>query len=259
MLLTNPSSRRSRCYAPFARLIGNVRVKSMSFDAFIRNHYVRACDLQRQIDDRDDNKIKRMLASGNHDKDIVKHWMRGYALFQGITAHDREKIAKRYLAFMASADTPSSIADGMVLESIYSKLFTALFLEVRRSWMSATSKLLWCKYPDQIVIYDSFVERALIVMQCLDGDLVAFARIGVAPKVKHKTDIAAAVEHYMNYQRVVRHILTQHSKILNDLRQKHSEPYPHDIRIVDKLLWMIGNPKYDLTDHKEDGPTIRSN
>ncbi len=30
---------------------------------------------------------------------------------------------------------------------------------------------------------------------------------------------------------------------LNELREKHKEVYPHDIRIIDQLLWRIGKPK----------------
>ena len=92
--------------------------------------------------------------------------------------------------------------------------------------MSATSKLLWCIYPDEVVIYDSFVERALVVLQCLERDLAGFPRIGVAPTVKQTADIAAAIKHYMNYQDVVRHILKQYAGVLKLLREKNNEPYP---------------------------------
>ena len=218
----------------------------MSFEAYIRSHYVDACELQRNIPE--DEEMKSMLARGDQDKDLVKKWMRNYALFQGITTRDREKIAKRFLSFSASAKTIPTVADRTILEERYSRLFTELFSEVKRTWMSATSKLLWCIYPDEVVIYDSFVERALVVMQCLEGSLATFPRIGARPRIKRKADIGAAVKHYMNYQDVVRHILKQYSGALKELREKHKETYPHDIRIVDKLLWMIGNPKYDSSD-----------
>lgn len=48
----------------------------------------------------------------------------------------------------------------------------------------------------------------------------------------------------MNYEGIVRHIYERNIKILNELRNKYKETYPYDIRIVDKLLWMIGNPKH---------------
>jgi hypothetical protein len=38
-------------------------------------------------------------------------------------------------------------------------------------------------------------------------------------------------------------MLTRHGQLLRDLRKRHKESYPYDVRIVDKLLWMIGNPR----------------
>lgn len=107
--------------------------------------------------------------------------------------------------------------------------------------MSATSKLLWCLYPRDIVIYDAFVHRALVVLQCVDPDLAGTERIGAAPKINAPTHIDPAVAGYMRYQALVGKLLTVHTPTLNELRLKHKEQYPYDIRIVDKLLWMIGN------------------
>ena len=212
----------------------------MSFDAYIRNNYVAACKMQRDI--VNDEKMKLMLRLGNQDLELVKRWMREYALFQGIMTKDREQIAKRFLSFSTSAKSTASVLDRNILEERYLELFTALFREVNRSWVSATSKLLWCIYPDEVVIYDSFVWRALVVMQCLDSELAKFPRIGVAPKVARELDIALAVKHYMNYQDMVKHICERHSDTLKELREMYEEEYPHNIRIIDKLLWMIGNP-----------------
>ncbi len=189
-----------------------------------------------------DKDIKLMLAHGNQNIRLVKSWMKDYGLFQGLTTENRDKIANRFLTFSTGVRTTASVSDRKILEEKYTELLTALFLEVNRSWVSATSKLLWCIYPDEVVIYDSFVWRALVVIQCLDTELAKFSRIGVPPPVAHESDIALAVKHYMNYQDMVKDICDRNSALLNELREKHKETYPHDIRIVDKLLWMIGNP-----------------
>lgn len=109
--------------------------------------------------------------------------------------------------------------------------------------MSATSKLLWCLYPDTIVIYDTFVHRTLIVMQSIDDDLSAFPRVGAPRSIDGEADIVAATTHYMNYQAMVRRLQTRHWQLLRDLRKRYNESYPYDVRIIDKLLWMIGNPR----------------
>ncbi|MDQ3819918.1 MAG: hypothetical protein M3362_19895, partial [Acidobacteriota bacterium] len=107
------------------------------------------------------------------------------------------------------------------------------------------SKLLWCIFPNEVVIYDKFVWQALVVMQCLDPELASFPRIGNPPtSIKTESGINLAVNHYMNYQDMVRHILQRNLPALRELRETRNETYPHDIRIVDQTLWRIGNPKF---------------
>ena len=213
----------------------------MSLEAYIRNNYAAACKMQRDI--VKDEAMKLMLARGDQDISLVKSWMRDYGLFQGLTTENENKIANKFLLFSTSVGSTTSVADRKILEEKYSELFKMLFSQINRSWVSATSKLLWCIYPNEVVIYDSFVWRSLVVMQCLDTELANFPRIGVAPKVTRELDIALAVKHYMNYQDIVKNIFERNSATLNELRGKYKETYPHDIRIIDKLLWMIGNPK----------------
>src|SRR5438270_5208050 len=213
----------------------------MSLEAYIRNNYAAACKMQRDI--VKDEAMKLMLAHGDQDISLIKSWMRDYGLFQGLTTENRNKIANRFLLFSTSVRSTMNVADRKILEEKYSELFKMLFSQINRSWVSATSKLLWCVYPNEVVIYDSFVWRALVVMQCLDTELANFPRIGVAPKVTRELDIALAVKHYMNYQDIVKNIFERNSATLNELRGKYKETYPYDIRIIDKLLWMIGNPK----------------
>ena len=66
--------------------------------------------------------------------------------------------------------------------------------------------------------------------------------IGTTPKVSSKTTLDNAVDHYMNYQSVVKVLLDAHSKKFDRLRKTHAQRYLYDIRIIDKLLWMIGCP-----------------
>ncbi len=82
-------------------------------------------------------------------------------------------------------------------------------------------------------------------MQRIDSDLSAFPRIGTPPKVKREIDIKQAANYYVTYQALVRRLQRVHNKTLAHLRRHNHEDYPYDIRILDKLLWMIGNPKRD--------------
>lgn len=51
------------------------------------------------------------------------------------------------------------------------------------------------------------------------------------------------VEHYLRYQSMVRQLQNTHERLLQGLRVQHQETYPYDVRIMDKLLWMLGNPR----------------
>lgn len=97
-----------------------------------------------------------------------------------------------------------------------------------------------------MVINDAYVERTLIVMQCLDEIFADLPRIGNAPKVKRIKDIKSATDHYVAHQRAVKMLLEFHTNSLKQLRKQHGESYPHDIRIMDQLLWMIGNPDQEV-------------
>lgn len=166
----------------------------MSFGAYLESHYVIACNKQRGIPR--DTEMVAMLQDGPPNDALVKSWMRDYGLFQGIAGQHRDAITKRFLDFARSHARHSLVTDEVVKE-LYADLFTALYLQVPRSWMSATSKLLWCLYPKEFVIYDAFVHRTLVVMQCIDSDLSEFPRIGAAPAINKEADIAPATAHYM--------------------------------------------------------------
>jgi len=213
----------------------------MSFKRYLTDNYPRACQLQRDI--VEDATVKAALRNNSLDVALVTSWMTHYNLFQGRTTDQRRRVAMRFLRFAKDADKRANLADRKVLQAAYAKLFRALYDEVNRSWMSATSKLLWCIYPDTVAIYDSFVERALIVMQVLDDGLARFPRIGSPPSVKSVEDIAGATAYYLNYSDMVRHLFERHTGTLNKLRKQYNESYPHDIRIIDKMLWMIGSSR----------------
>ena len=218
----------------------------MSFRDYLQSHYVAACELQRSDDLELDTEIVAMLQHGPPAPDLVKRWMRNYGLFQGITNQQRSTIVERFLEFANSRVRTLRVSDDKEIARLYSELFTALYRQVPRSWMSATSKLLWCLYPHDIVLYDAFVHRALVVMQCVDVDLSEFARIGTASAIRSEADIARASDYYMNYQAMVRKLKSVYAHELDELRRRYNEPYLYDIRILDKLLWMIGNPKWPV-------------
>lgn len=211
----------------------------MSFRQYLEGRYATACEMQRSI--HRDPLMVAMLQKGPQDPALVQAWMREYGLFQGVTAPNRNAVVNRFLKFATEHQRHPQEPNDDEIQALYINLLRALHDEVARSWVSATSKLLWCLYPNTIVIYDAFVHRALAVMQCIDDDLEGFPRVGEPPRIGGVADIAVAAQHYMNYQAMVRHLLCVHAQLLQDLRARYNEQYPYDVRIMDKALWMIGN------------------
>ncbi|MBC7623060.1 MAG: hypothetical protein H7232_06720 [Aeromicrobium sp.] len=221
----------------------------MSFRSYIESHFIEACDPQRNVGL--DKSMLTMLKKQEQDPILVKTWMQSYGLFQGINGVDREKVVRRFLDFAASQERLAVPLSDEDVSRLVLSLLKSLNTEVPRGWLSATSKLLWCMYPHDVVIYDSFVHRALTVMQCIDGDLSGFNRkIG---RLRAGSDPHTLLAHYMTYQAMVRHLSHKHADLLLELRRRNGnalklkswsfDPDIHsDIRIVDKLLWMIGDP-----------------
>lgn len=222
----------------------------MSFAHYLRTRYVTACEMQRDI--LNDREMIEMLRGGTENPVLVKTWMESYGLFQGIKDDDRKSIAKVFLEYARNVKRPNGSLKQEFVQAQFKALLLLLHTEVQRSWISATSKLLWCVFPNDFVIYDAFVYRTLVVLQCVDDELSKFPRVGQAPKVGKSEDIDRAVDFYMNYQSMIRHLQTMNQTTLDELRKKHNEPYLHDVRIIDKLLWMIGNSrkKYSIAKAK---------
>lgn len=96
-------------------------------------------------------------------------------------------------------------------------------------------------------------------MQCIDGDLSSFkAKIG-KPATPGDTIVAKsdypenAKNHYMAYRSLLRKLCSEHSGLLAELKALKADELKledwaleheihSDIRIIDKLLWMIGDP-----------------
>ena len=213
----------------------------MSFKKYLLRNYGRACNEQRLI--TLDAVMLENLQSQCPDWKVVERWMTSYGLFRGCRTNSREVIAKVFLHHVSHLNhdnrNPGLHAE---VKTVFKDLLTTLYDTVERGWMSATSKLLWSVYPFDFVIYDAFVHRALVVLQNIDSDLTSFKNVGNAPKIKSRFDLDAASDFYVGYYNMVKHLQNNYRGILDDLREEHSELYPYDVRIMDKLLWMIGNP-----------------
>lgn len=216
----------------------------MDLEKYIQQHYLAAC--QHQLDVKHDVEMLGTLAKQQYDLAVITGWMQKYGLFQGVTTADRRAVVEAFVKFAMSGPHAPRITL-VEVHGQYEALYTALFGAVTRGWTSATSKLLWCLYPYDVAIYDAFVWRTLVVFQELDEEMRTTDRIGSPPWGKgtgSKQDLlSAGVTHYRHYSRLIDMLFRRHRDVLDECRQRHGIQYPYDIRILDKLLWMIGHPE----------------
>lgn len=216
----------------------------MSLVDFIESNYQAACEMQRSIER--DSKMKEMVAKSLRDEALVFAWMRDYGLVQGVNAAHRKAVVNKYLSTLPKLSKLEKGQERNSIEENFRHLLSELYSSVNRKWLSATSKLLWCSYPDHVVIYDAFVERALVTLQGITPYLASLPRLNTSPDFRLAGDIEAVMSLYRNYQNIVLAIASEHKEQLDELRNTYKETYAHDMRIIDKLLWMLGNPKQEF-------------
>jgi hypothetical protein len=161
--------------------------------------------------------------------------MKLYGLFQGITDKDRNNLTNAFCSNYISIRD-----NGKQLEDNYRILYNLLYdyLEEKRVVISATSKLLWCIYPKDVILFDSFVLRAITVLMYLEPEFHGYKKIGKRPDEKE-----SIIKYYIDYYEIVNTLYNKYTPILKEMETiKPSGPDVYRIRVWDKLLWMLGNP-----------------
>lgn len=204
---------------------------------FIKSNFEFVINEQIRLGYKHDYEMIQAIKSKVLTKDMVIRWMIGYGLFQGIVTGYRTKIAKEFIDFANQIKNFENINIEQNFKDLHS-----IFCRVKmRTWLSATSKLLWCAYPDQIVIYDAFVGRSMSVLQCLDKDLAKLPRIDYPTRVKSEKDIELLANYYMNYQNMVKLLVIKYQDTINALKNEYKSKYKYNLRIMDKILWLMGD------------------
>jgi hypothetical protein len=213
----------------------------MDLKRIIKSHYAFVCRTQRGFE-HDTEMVKMFAREIPYSPGQLKSWMYKYGLWQGIPDDNRELIVNAIPEILNSLPDKFDQANRSAFtRSAYQVMFSGLYDSVNRNWLSASSKLLWCKYPADFIIFDAFVERAIIVMQWFDDHLVHLPRLGAPPKSITPKNISEYIDFYMRYNEMVFRLFVYTSDTLNECRTATNEPYPYDIRIFDKILWLTAN------------------
>ena len=128
------------------------------------------------------------------------------------------------------------------IETAFRLLYAKLHSVSQRKCISATSKLLWCRFPDDIVIYDSFVERAVTVLQHIDPAIMNMPKLGPPPRLS--SNVNGAIDYYMRYQDLVYALFKHYEPHLQGLSKSNPNPQrnPHLLRLFDRFLLRLGTP-----------------
>jgi len=208
---------------------------------FLQSNFNKAIEMQLEI--KHDPPIVKAIQKGAVTRETVKSWMRKYGLLRGISAQEQDKVADAFIDFSNHNRNFSERDIAEVFRRLHQKLKSAS----ERSWLSATSKLMWCMQPDIIVIYDRFVFQSILVLQCLDKELATYPRIGQPIAGRRDQDSVQTTAFYMNYQDMVKAIYRRNRQLIQDLKNNQSSRYDYDLRLLDKILWMMGNANETFT------------
>jgi hypothetical protein len=183
---------------------------------------------------REDDAVIRFLNDRNQSTDArraeVLKWLRYYGVLRGLTEGDRNAVANVIVDF-ADARGPmvSPFSQVEILEK-FNDLHNRCTLGVRRNkdetarnLTSLTSKALWCCYPEDIPIFDSYAQRALWILSRLMG----------IPQPADATVYGRFVSVWFPLYRGI-------ERTLEDARLGN---YRYKVRVFDRILWIIGQPR----------------
>ncbi len=168
--------------------------------------------------------------------DQIHRWLQSYHVLQSFSAETEKNIAEEIIAY---ADNRTRIDLGMNQELILHE-FKELELRLQRvvpknksekprKVTSLVSKAIWCCYPEDIPIYDSYAEHALQI-------LCRLSNIKVTENINHPNG---------EYARFLEAWFLVYNEIESAIDPEILKDYPYKIRVLDSLLWFIGQPKFD--------------
>jgi hypothetical protein len=96
-----------------------------------------------------------------------------------------------------------------------------------RKVTSLTSKALWCCYPCDVPIFDSYALGALRVISRLSR---------MAPEL-NQSEYACFVDVWFQV----------YGEVQSVIEEADLNGYPYKVRVLDRLLWHLGQPSFDTT------------
>lgn len=201
----------------------------INLDAVIRAFGAQALRMQL-AEEKTDSKALTALKdrAALNRPDAIRRWLESYRAFQGIPGANRSAIASTIVDWADARDMRRDLTTADSLDRAHAEI-TALCVRAngrQRDFTSLASKALWLCYPESVPIYDTYARRALWVISKLERDLSTLA----------ESDLE-----YRKFVHVWKALYDRYASAINSI---DIGGYPYRVRIFDKILWLIGEPRY---------------
>jgi len=159
-------------------------------------------------------------------KKAVVKWLNSYSVLMGIPAGTRDVIAGEIISFGDERRSTTLGLDRSKIVAEFNQLEMRLEKAASRGVTSLTSKALWSCYPNDVPIFDKNAIVALTVISHL-------RHLAPSPKQgKYASFVDVWLQVYQEIEPVI-----SGTKL-------HSESCPCKVRVLDRLLWHVGQCKF---------------
>jgi len=181
------------------------------------------------------------IQNNSLDAITLERWMRKYSLFRGLKKEVCLDIAQSIVDKSETIKKKLRLNSNQVSSEIFEYVLDCMYQSYPRKWVSAASKVLWCFEPNNIVIYDSYVEKVITVIQPIIPELNKFERIGNCPSYSKANGNKNIADYYCHYSDLVINLYKIYESYLYEVMKDQNVDYPYRLRLFDKLLWILGN------------------
>ncbi len=203
----------------------------IDLDAVIRHFGPLAVNEQLADEETDREALKALRDKTEPDSSRtakIGKWLSEYKVVLFFTPSQRDSAADAVLKWADQCDVNRDLNSADALAQAHRELTEqcANVHPTKKDLASLASKALWLCYPDSVPIFDGNAKCALYVVSKLEGNVVP---------------LRGKESEYHQFVHVWKALYQRYAAALDSLDMKN---YPYRVRIFDRILWFIGEPKY---------------
>jgi HTH-type transcriptional regulator/antitoxin MqsA len=211
--------------------IANAKHQVIDLESLTRQFLPKAVALSRQNQQKEEAALQVIFSpTKRNNVDPLKKWLRQLYAFSGVM-HYQDQLVDKILEF-ADEQGPNReliwsrdiISKFHLLEQKLQQVVPKTDKGNSRDVTSLTSKSLWHCYPNGALLYDSYTQQMLWTI----SNLACIAPVASGEKYLEFSDIWFQVYDRLEYL----------------LDQERLSGYPYKMRVFDRMLWIIGHPRY---------------